>query len=91
MLVSSIDIKDHSYASDYYVRGNLFSVDAKKAGNFSRFVNHSGNPNINVFYHNTDGIWYAVFIANTFIKKDEQLFVNYGSSYWGDTKPIALH
>lgn len=91
MLANTIDIKDHSYSADYYLRGNLFSVDAKRAGNFSRFINHSDNPTINVCYHNVDGIWYAVFIANTLIKKDEQLLVNYGSSYWGGTKPITLH
>ncbi len=60
----------------------LFFVDARKSGNFTRFINHSFYPNIDavIVYFNEE--WHMVYVAAKPIKKGEQLLVNYGMGYW---------
>jgi len=72
-------------SSDYSFRLDLdfqWAVDAKDKGNFTRFVSHSYNPNVDavgIFYK---GMQYIVFVANVYIPKGQQLFINYGHGYW---------
>jgi hypothetical protein len=66
-------------------------VDALKKGNFTRFINHSGKPNI--VAHLVKGPKGApievVYLAKTIIYPGEQLLVSYEheeKSYWGPMK-----
>ena len=64
------------------IRDHLF-VDAKKFGNFTRFINHSGNPNVDNFsVLGEDGLWHIPVFTIKPIKKDEQLLIDYGQGYW---------
>ena len=89
---------DMSYAwtilspEHYRDRGQSFFVNAKKAGNFVRFINHSSYPNIKPLTVYSDGAWHMIYIAARPIKKDEQILVNYGPGYWisKSCKPVEL-
>lgn len=59
-----------------------FVIDSKDAGNFTRFINHSNEPNIDMIYVLINNRWHLVYVANQDIKKDQQLFANYGKPYW---------
>lgn len=56
---------------------NPYRIDAKTKGNWSRFVNHCENPNLDTDIKHKQ-IW---FMQLREIKKGEQLFINYGDSY----------
>jgi len=79
---------DMSYAwtmvppANYSNRGDMFFIDAKKAGNFVRFINHSYYPNVKPLPVYSQGEWHMIYIAQRAIKKDEQLLVDYGAGYW---------
>lgn len=89
---------DKSYAwtvsSPEYCRdqGKFFYVDAKKAGNFVRFINHSEYPNVKALTVYCQNQWHMIYIAARPIKKDEQLLVDYGAGYWHSKacKPVML-
>lgn len=57
-------------------------IDAKDAGNFTRFINHSNRPNIDMAYVPINNRWHLAYVANQDIKKDQQLLANYGRPYW---------
>ncbi len=57
-------------------------VDARNAGNFTRFINHSFKPNVVCSGCYYLGHHIAVIRAIKDIKKDEQLFIDYGDAYW---------
>lgn len=67
----------------------LFSIDAKKAGNWTRFMNHSEykDPKTNVvaWEYYTKESPYILFTAGSGgIKKGAQLLYSYGDKYWHD-------
>lgn len=57
-------------------------IDAKKQGNYTRFINHSDSPNLDTFIVLDRQTLRVCFQANKSIKEGEQLFLNYGSEYW---------
>ena len=61
--------------------GRSFVVDATK-GKFTRFINHSGNPNLKPVYAFVDGFYHVIFISLRSIEKGEQLSYDYGARYW---------
>ena len=62
--------------------GTPWIIDAKNKGNFTRFLNHSFDPNISSRGVVIDGLYHVIFFANKLIKKDEQLTYDYGPTYW---------
>lgn len=75
------------YQSD---QGSLMLyVNAKKGGNFTRFINHSYIPNVDAHsvYNKKDGLWHVLYRANQDIQPHSQLLTNYGSDYW-DTRNV---
>lgn len=67
-------------------------IDARREGNFTRFVNHSYKPNVDCKMVYCDSMWHTLFIASEAIDKDSQLFINYGKGYWEarEIEPIEL-
>jgi len=61
---------------------NTLAIDASKHGNFTRFINHSFTPNVDFHYIVHKGVLKVIFVASEEIKKDEELFINYGEGYW---------
>lgn len=70
---------------------DLFLVDAKFACNFTRFINHSFDPNVvPLVIYAQDG-WHLIYVACKDIKKDEQILANYGQGYWHNKAPEKLN
>lgn len=76
----------------YRDQKEYFHVDARKAGNFTRFINHSFYPNVKGITVYSGGEWHMVYIACRAVKKDEQLLVDYGPGYWlsKSCRPVEL-
>lgn len=69
----------------------LFLVDAKFSCNFTRFINHSFDPNVMpLVIYAPDG-WHLIYAACKDIKKDEQILANYGQGYWSNKTPEKLN
>lgn len=64
-----------------------YTIDPKEEGNYSRFVNHSFEPNLTVKIAAQHGLLHCVFIANQPIKRGTQLTFNYGLDYWSRRFP----
>lgn len=69
-----------------------FFVDARKSGNFTRFINHSCYPNVSAIVIYSQEAWHMVYVASRLIKSGEQLLVNYGAGYWSHKtcQPIEI-
>src|SRR5262249_10126818 len=80
-----------------------FKVDASKTGNFTRFINHSDEPNVEArtvyipknTYRLAPSCVEVLYVAKKTILPGEQLLVSYeaeGNHYWIDTKikPIPM-
>jgi hypothetical protein len=74
----------NDYVFRYMVgpKNTPFMIDAKKKGNFSRFINHSDEPNMNSRWVIVGGITRIILFTNRLIEKGEQLTYDYGKSYW---------
>jgi len=81
----------------------LYSIDldAKKKGNFTRFINHSDKPNVEAKFlripTNSFGLIPAPFelfyVAKKIIRPGEQLLVSYEPEekhFWGAIKPFSM-
>lgn len=87
------------YCFNYYITMNYWEqnlwapylIDARDAGNFTRYINHSCNPNLDMASAFHGGFLHIIFFAKTFIPKGTQLGYDYGPIYWEKrAKPLAL-
>ncbi len=65
-----------------------FTIDSAKQGNFTRFINHSDQPNcesIAVFH---DGIFHIMFRTIQEIPAGTELSYDYGDIYWSRRKKL---
>jgi hypothetical protein len=80
------------YAPDAVPGSEMFVIDAKRAGNPTRFINHSeANPNA-AWAPVFDGKKFRLIIAATRpIPKGKQILLKYRQSYWADSAdPLPL-
>ena len=71
-------------------RGKKFLLDAIQ-GNMTRFINHKRDGNIAPYQAFYEGLYHRIFRALRVIRKGEQLFYDYGRSYWySRSSPIDL-
>lgn len=59
-----------------------FIIDAEKGGNFTRFINHSANPNLSLQSVYWRGMPRMIFIALKEIPEGTQLTFDYGTCFW---------
>ncbi len=59
-----------------------YMIDAQKKGNFTRFINHSDEPNLTSRWIISGGVTHIIFFSHQFIPKDTQLTYDYGEYYW---------
>ncbi|PIS02903.1 MAG: hypothetical protein COT85_02405 [Chlamydiae bacterium CG10_big_fil_rev_8_21_14_0_10_42_34] len=59
-----------------------FAIDAEEKGNFTRFINHSSNPNLCLQSVYLGGIPRMIFVALREIRAGTQLSFDYGPLYW---------
>lgn len=74
----------NNYCYEYPVPdrlGRSFVIDATH-GNFTRFINHSYQPNLKPVYAFFDGFYHLIFLSCRKIQKGEQLSYDYGRRYW---------
>ncbi|KAK9766390.1 hypothetical protein K7432_004557 [Basidiobolus ranarum] len=57
-------------------------IDAKFYGNWFRFANHHDEPNSRGIYIPYNNKWHVIYVAESTILADTQVFVSYGSNYW---------
>lgn len=70
--------------------GRSFVIDAT-AGCLTRFINHSSTPNLSSHYAYWDGFYHLIFLALRQIEPGEQLFFDYGETYWYiREKPVEI-
>ncbi|KAF5275890.1 hypothetical protein FQR65_LT04129 [Abscondita terminalis] len=79
--------EDDSYVFDLDSRdSDAFCIDAKRYGNFARFINHSCDSNlvpIRVFIEHQDIRFPRIaFFANRDIAAEEELSFDYGERFW---------
>ncbi len=69
-----------------------FVIDAKDAGNFTRFINHNDDNNVDMIYVTIEGRWHLAYVAKKHIPQDKQLLADYQAPYWKGRgyKPEAL-
>lgn len=73
-----------------------YSIDAKKAGNWTRFVNHGQekgkHTNVLAWEHYSRKWGPRIILTASWrgIKKDEQLLYSYGSTYWDEDRYLHL-
>lgn len=61
---------------------NPFIIDAKDQGNFTRFINHSDNPNLESLSVYGNGVMHIIFIALKPINAGTQMHYHYGDIFW---------
>jgi len=69
------------YVTGYKYPEN-FTIDAKKKGNLTRFINHSFEPNLKPSLIYFGPILLIGFFTNKDIKEGEELTYDYGPDYW---------
>jgi uncharacterized protein len=83
------------YCFDYNIgegRKSSYVIDAQNGANYTRFINHSFEPNIEPVSVYCDGILHVIIYAPKAIAAGTQLCYDYGEDYWKKReKPRVLH
>ena len=61
-------------------------INAKYKGNYTRFINHSNDNNLETRYIFCEGLLHVCFMSNIFIPAGTQLTYHYGPKYWKKRK-----
>ena len=61
---------------------NPFIIDAKDQGNFTRYINHRDDPNLDPLSVFADGVMHIVFVTKKIIPKGAELSYHYGDTFW---------
>ncbi len=78
------ELKEKMHCLRYPIWGGKenFTIDAEKRGNFTRFINHSSQPNLGLQSVYWGGVPRMIFISLKEIRKGNQLTFDYGPLYW---------
>jgi uncharacterized protein len=77
------DVNDYCFMyPTEWLSWKAFTIDSQSHGNFTRFINHSDQPNCEsiAVYH--DGIFHILFRTTRAVAEGEELTYDYGSIYW---------
>jgi hypothetical protein len=77
--------RKNGYCFEYqtlFSKKTPFTIDAKYGGNYTRFINHSFNPNLSLFLAYCKNIMHIILVTNRDIEKEEELTYDYGENYW---------
>ncbi len=82
------------YCFDYLIADALASrcvIDAKQAGNFTRYINHSATPNCETVSIYFEGVTHIGIYSLHQIEAGTQLCYDYGPDYWKRRpKPLSF-
>lgn len=59
-----------------------YLIDAQNQGNITRFINHSGTPNLEPISVYSGHLMHVILLTKCAIKKGTQLTYDYGEDYW---------
>ncbi len=71
-----------------WIAFKAFTIDSVKQGNFTRFINHRDEPNLESVAVFHDGIFRIIFRTIKDIKENEELTYDYGGIYWNRRKKL---
>lgn len=74
--------KIHCLRYPMWEGGKNVCIDAEQKGNFTRFINHSAKPNLNLQSIYWRGIPRMIFVAIKEIREGGQLTFDYGPLFW---------
>lgn len=77
--------RDTTYIMDYPIPmppGYRWSIDARRSGNFTRFINHDDNANCHMAVAYDGFIFRLLVLAKRDISSGEEFRLNYGKNYW---------
>jgi hypothetical protein len=69
--------QDPKFAVRKTVEGGHFSVNARHAGNYTRWLNHSSAPNAKIVWVTLGGVPHPMVVAIKAIQPHEQVFLDY--------------
>lgn len=84
-------LKDKYYCIRYpawQMGKRKFVIDGEKKGNFTRFINHSNQPNLSLQSVFWKGMSRMIFIAISEISEGSQLTFDYGDIFWKECSQI---
>jgi SET domain-containing protein len=79
----------NSYCFEYLIMPEEptdYLIDAETQGGISRYINHSGSPNLSSSMISCNGVSHIILYTNKSIQRGEQLFYDYGPDYWKKRK-----
>ncbi|HEX2583400.1 MAG TPA: SET domain-containing protein-lysine N-methyltransferase [Chlamydiales bacterium] len=79
----------NSYCFEYLIMPEEetdYLIDAQDQGGISRYINHSSSPNLSSSMISCNGVSHIILYTNKCIKTGEQLFYDYGPTYWKKRK-----
>ncbi len=87
--------RDNYYCFDYFVVktrwspyfGAPYLIDARDQSNFTRYINHSDEPNLEPVTAFYDGLPHIILCSKQPIPKGTQLCYDYGPNYWKKRQP----
>ena len=82
---------DYVFSYDLCGKSTRWCIDAQEKGNFTRFLNHSDQPNLTSRWVIREGITHIIFFSNSLIPAGTQLTYCYGPWYWRSrSNPASL-
>ncbi len=86
----SDEVSDRMYCYEYPVlevggEEILLTLDARRAGNEIRFINHARLDTVTHNFEFFDGHWHTVLTVKNPIARGEQVLMDYGDLYWDGT------
>ena len=83
----SDEVTDRMYCYEYQVlkvggEDVMLTLDAKRAGNETRFINHARCDTVSHNFDFFNGHWHTVLTVNSPIAQGEQILMDYGDLYW---------
>ncbi|CAI5440723.1 unnamed protein product [Caenorhabditis angaria] len=85
---------DTTFLFETRIGEQTYTIDAKYCGNYTRFINHSCNPNVkvaNVSWDQSENqLIHMCFYTDRIIMKNEEITIDYGDSWWAAKKFACL-
>lgn len=71
-----------NYVFEANASDSLRTIDAGRLGNETRYLNHSKKPNCYTRLKLVNGEYRLLLITDKKVKKNQELFLDYGKAYW---------
>ncbi|KAF5318589.1 hypothetical protein D9619_010990 [Psilocybe cf. subviscida] len=87
--ISRAGIAIHRHRSYVFDINPEFSIDGARAGNETRYINHSGNPNCCTLVYLVNNEHRVGVFAAQHIDEGDELFIDYGPNFFGKDRKEA--